>query len=179
MKDIIFVIICMMFLTGCGNTNDQKAEQLVNQYEQVLVKPYGGKGFKPLGRVKLDSAEVKLPYRKEAQEMLAEMHKASKANASAYSDLKKGVTNIVSYNIMVDELRQSGLQAQSLQNKINAYQKNYNPRIPGWMASHRFRVIQKNGYIKLFEYIFYFDSGITRINGIICLTDSIPLYQPL
>ena len=179
MKNIIYIIILAALLTACGNVKDQKALKIVTQYERQICKPYGYKGFKQLGHVTLDSAEVKLPYRKDVQGMIKQIDKAKTDNSRAYKELKNGVSDYTVYNILADELRRTDSQARILQTQINNMEKSYNPRISGWMAMHRFRIIQKNGYMKLFQYIFYFDPEVTKITGYINLTDSIPIYQQL
>lgn len=179
MKNIIYIIISITLLTACGNTKDQKALAIVSKYEHQLCKPYGYTGFKQLGRVSLDSAEVKLPYRKEVQGLVSQLNKVTADNQRVYAEIKKGGTSYAVYNIMADELRRTDSQAHILQAQINEMEKSYNPRIPGWMTMHRFRIIQKNGYMKLFQYIFYLDPQVTKITGYINLSDSIPIYQQL
>jgi hypothetical protein len=122
---------------------------------------------------------VKLPYRKEVQGLVSQLNKATADNQRVYAEIKKGGTSYTVYNIMADELRRTDSQAHILQSEINNIEKSYNPRIPGWMTMHRFRIIQKNGYMKLFQYIFYFDSQVTKITGYINLSDSVPIYQQL
>lgn len=179
MKNVFFVIILTVLCTACGSSDRERAQGLVDHYERKIALQYGDRGFKQLGKVKLDTAEVKLVYRKEVLDLVKEMNTAAHENAVALSSLKAGVNNIVSYNILADELRSSGMRAQSLQNQINVMQRGYNPRVPGWMSPHRFRIIKRDGNMRLFEYIFYFNVSVTRITGIVCLSDSTPIYTPV
>jgi|GEM_PF-3272019 len=177
MKRILYtlLIVGLVFLTACGESDLKRAERLVDEFDAIEV-PHA-KGLKPIGRIRLDSASVQYNHISSTISRIREAKTLSAENQEALSELKKPIASEVAYNILRQRLWETGTRVQALQAQLSADEKQYKPRISGWMAYHRFRTLNIRGAMRMHEYLIYFDSKVTRITAIVNLSDSFPTYR--
>ncbi|MFA6872984.1 MAG: hypothetical protein WCQ86_03255 [Bacteroidaceae bacterium] len=177
MKRILYIllIISFAFLTACGESDLKRAERLVNEFDATEI-PYA-KGLKAIGRIRLDSASIQYAHLPAVVSQIHEAKILSAENQEVLAELKRPIASEVAYNILRQRLWQTGTRVEELQSQLAANERQYKPRIPGWMVYHRFRTLKTNGAMRMHEYLIYFDKGITRITAIVNLSDSLPTYR--
>ena len=177
MKRILYtlLIIGLAFLTACGESDLKRAERLVDEFDATEI-PHA-RGLKAIGRIRLDSASVQYGHLPSTISRIREAKTLSAENQEVLAELKRPVASEVAYNILRQRLWETGTRVQELQTQLSADERQYKPRIPGWMVYHRFRTLNASGAMKMHEYLIYFDKEVTRITAIVNLSDSLPTYR--
>lgn len=179
MKRILYTILTVFLIlfTACSESERKRAQRLTDEFDASFLKE--NRSVKAVGKVRLDSARVDFLYLSRTQERLERGKRLVAENKEALEALQQPVMSQVAYEIFSRQLRETGEEAQRIQQQLMEEERSYNSRIPGWMAFHRFRVIANNGEMKLYQYMLYFNPEVTKIQAVIDLNDSVPVYRTL
>lgn len=179
MKRILYTILTVFLIlfTACGESHRERAQGLVDAFDATYLE--GNRSVKSVGKVRLDSARLDFIYLPQVKERMERARRLAAENKECLEALQQPVASEVAYQILTKQLWETGNAVQKLQEQLLQEERTYNPRIPGWMTMHRFRVIGKDGKMKFYQYVLYFDPAVTRISGMIDLNDSVPVFQPV
>lgn len=179
MKQIIYIILTVFLIlfTACTVSERKRAQQLTDEFDTQFME--GNRSLKPIGKVHLDSARVEFLYLPETRERMKVARLLAAENQACLKALQQPVTDESTYRELTRRLWDTGTNAKEAQQELLEDERKHDARVSGWMALHRFRIIDPGGQMKLHQYVLYFDSAVTRIRGVINLNDSLPEFREL
>ncbi len=177
MKQILYTILTVFFLlfSACTDNERKRAQRLTDEFDASFLE--GNQSVKAVGRIRLDSARVEFLYLPDTRDRLQKVMDLVEENKKIQQAIRLPGLTEVSYNIYSKQLWETGDEAERIQRQLMEQERNYDPRIPGWMSYHRFRVIGKDGAMKLYQYVLYFDPQVRKIQAVLDMNDSVPVYR--
>ncbi|MGI6220196.1 MAG: hypothetical protein ACOYJE_10200 [Bacteroidaceae bacterium] len=170
----VFLILCT---ASCQESLRKKAQRLADSFSATYADSTST--VKALANVRLDSARIEYIHLSSTHEKVERIQRLAKENQEILASLQQPQYSPVVFEMLKKQLWDTGTAVERLRGEITREERAYDGRVPGWMTFYRFRVLRKDGYMRFYQYMLYFDEDVTRITGLVDMNDSLPVYREI
>ncbi len=180
MKPLLYVILTVFLIlctASCRDDRRERAQHLADAFAASHADT--SSTVKALAGVRLDSARLEYSYLPSTHEKLGRAHRLAEENRRILASLQAPQYSPVVFEMLRRQLWDTGTAVEQIREELMREERAYEARRPGWMAFYRFRVRRNDGYMRFFQYMLYYDEAVTRIEGVVDMNDSLPVYRAI